>query len=172
VTAAAALISESTTIAQTTGDINTRYLMTVNLPIDLSPVVDSGLEISRGPAEGWVKGGVIGGILVPSRDWIRIIPSDGSHLRLDARVAIETDEHEIIYMNYSSTLATADRLCKGDVLKADDCYLLSAPAFETASERYSWLNNVQTIGQMVEFNVKGGYLIYDLFVVSEPSTTR
>jgi hypothetical protein len=36
------------------------------------------------------------------------------------------------------------------VLKVDDCYLISAPTFETKSEKYSWLNDVQAIGKMAQ----------------------
>ena len=37
---------------------------------------------------------------------------------------------------------TTDRFRKGEAIKVDDCYLISAPTFETKSEKYSWLNDV------------------------------
>jgi hypothetical protein len=109
-------------------------------------------------------------VLAPSGDWVRIIPSDALRLRLDARVTIETDEHEIIYMSYSGRMQcdkeTADRFRKGAALKADECYLISAPTFQTKSDKYSWLNDVQAIGKMVEYKPgKDGHLTYDLFVI-------
>jgi len=59
-----------------------------------------------------------------------------------------------------------DRYRKGEVLKVDDCYLISAVTFETKSEKYSWLNDVQATRKMVEFKPgKEGHLIYDLFVI-------
>jgi hypothetical protein len=58
----------------------------------------------------------------------------------------------------------ADRFRKGETIKADECYLVSAPTFQTKSEKYSWLNDVQAIGKMVEFK-NGDDVIYDLFVV-------
>jgi hypothetical protein len=55
---------------------------------------------------------------------------------------------------------TTDRFRKGESLKVDDCYLISAPTFETKSEKYSWLNDVQAIGNMAEFKPgKKGHLI-------------
>jgi hypothetical protein len=48
-----------------------------------------------------VRGKVSGRVLDPSADWVRVMPSDVLRLRLDARVTIETDEHEIIYMSYN-----------------------------------------------------------------------
>jgi hypothetical protein len=168
--AIAALLFGPPAVAQPTTSISTEYLMTVYLPKDASLGVDPSLVISRDPAGGWVKGKVSGRILDPSADWVRIIPSDALKLRLDARVAIETDEHEIIYMSYSGRMhcdkETADRFRSGEALKADDCYLISAPTFQTKSDKFSWLNDVQAIGKMVEYKPgKEGHLIYDLFVV-------
>ncbi len=156
--------------AQPTTSISTEYLMTVYLPKEAALAVDSNLVISRDPAGGWVKGKVSGRVLDPSADWVRIIPSDTLRLRLDARVTIETDEHEIIYLSYNGRMhcdkETTDRFRRGEALKANDCYLISAPTFETKSEKYSWLNDVQAIGKMVEYKPgKEGHLIYDLFVV-------
>ena len=117
-----------------------------------------------------MRGKVSGRVLDPSADWVRVMPSDVLRLRLDARVTIETDDHEIIYMSYNGRMRcdteTTDRFRKGEALKVDDCYLISAPTFETKSEKYSWLNDVQAIGKMVEFKPgKEGHLIYDSFVI-------
>ena len=166
----AAFLCASPATAQPTTSISTEYLMTVYLPKEAALVVDSGLMISRDPAGGWVRGKVSGRVLDPSADWVKIIPSDELRIRLDARVTIETDEHEIIYLSYNGRMhcgkETTDRFRKGEALKADDCYLISAPTFETKSEKYSWLNDVQAIGKMVEYKPgKEGHLVYDLFVV-------
>ena len=153
-----------------TVSITTEYLMTVYLQKEAALSVDPSLSISRDPAGGWVRGKVSGRVLDPSADWVRIIPSDALRLRLDARVTIETDDHEIIYISYNGRMLcdkeTTDRFRKGEALKVDDCYLISAPTFETKSEKYSWLNDVQAIGKMVEFKPgKEGHLIYDFFVI-------
>jgi len=166
---AATLLSGTPVMAQSTS-ISTEYLMTVYLPKEPSLAVDSGLVISRDSAGGWVRGKVSGRVLDPSADWVRIIPSDALRLQLDGRVIIETDEHEIIYMSYSGRMhcdkETAGRFRNGQAIKADDCYLISAPTFQTKSEKYSWLNEVVAIAKMVEYQPgNGGHLIYDLFVV-------
>src|SRR6266581_4998506 len=163
--ATTALLSGTPVMAQSTS-ISSEYLMTVYLPKAPGLTVDSGLVISRDPAGGWVRGKVSGRVLDPSADWVRIIPSDALRLRLDARVTIETGEHEIIYMSYNGRMhcdkETAGRFRNGQVLKADDCYLISSPTFQTKSEKYSWLNDVVAIGKMVEYQ-PGEHLIYDLF---------
>jgi len=59
-----------------------------------------------------------------------------------------------------------DRFRKREALKVDDCYLIGAPTFETKSEKYSWLTDVQAIRKMVEFKPgKDGHLSYDFFVI-------
>jgi len=163
----AALLSAASAMAEgPTTSIGTEYLMTICLPKEPSRVVDSNLVISNDAAGGWVRGKVSGKLLVPSADWVRILSSGA--LRLDARVTIETDEHDLIYMSYNGVMhcdkQTTDRFRKGELLKADECYLISAPTFETKSEKYSWLNNIQAVGKMVEYKI-ADHLIYDLFVV-------
>src|SRR5260370_30289764 len=102
--ASAAIFWGPPATAQPTTSISTEYLMTVYLPKEAALAVDSNLVISRDPAGGWVKGKVSGRVLDPSADWVRIIPSDTLRLRLDARVTIETDEHEIIYLSYNGRM--------------------------------------------------------------------
>lgn len=163
----AALLSGTPATAQSTS-VSTEYLMTVYLQKDPALAVDSNLVISHDQAGGWIRGKVSGRIVDPSADWVTIVPSNAMRLRLDARVTIETDEHETIYMSYNGRMncdkENADRFRKGEAIKADDCYLVNAPTFQTKSEKYSWLNDVQAIGKMVEYK-SGDHLIYDLFVV-------
>jgi hypothetical protein len=39
-----------------------------------------------------------------------------------------------------------DRIARGETVKATDYYLRIAPFFETASEKYGWLNRVIAVG--------------------------
>lgn len=100
----AASLCASPATAQTTTSISPEYLMTMYLPKEAALAVDSSLVISRDPAGGWVRGKVIAKVLDPSADWVRIVPSEELRLRLDARVIIETDEHEIIYLSYNGRM--------------------------------------------------------------------
>lgn len=56
---------------------------------------------------------------------------------------------------------------KGEVLTDKDIlYFVTAPTFQTSSEKYAWLNGVQAVGKMVELKAgAGGYVKYDVFVV-------
>jgi hypothetical protein len=70
--------------------------MTVYIQKDPALAAASTLAISRDQTGGWIRGKVSGRIVDPSADWITVIPSNALRLRLDARVTIETDEHETI----------------------------------------------------------------------------
>jgi hypothetical protein len=163
----AGLLSGTPANAQSTS-ISTEYLMTMYIQKDPALAAASTLAISRDQTGGWIRGKVSGRIVDPSADWVTIVPSNAMQLRLDARVTIVTDEHEIIYMSYNGRMQCdkeyTDRFRRGELIKADDCYLISAPTFQTKSQKYSWLNDVQAIGKMVEYK-NGDHLIYDLFVV-------
>jgi hypothetical protein len=41
-----------------------------------------------------------------------------------------------------------------------------APTFETKSEKYKWLNEVQTVGKMIEFQrINDPHVAYDIFAL-------
>jgi hypothetical protein len=165
--ATAAFLSGTPATAQSTA-VDAEYLMTVYLKKDPALVVDSNHAISLDQSGGSVSGKVNGRILAPSADWVTRLPGDALLLGLDARVTIETSEHEIIYMTYGGRMRcdkeNADRFRKRETLKAGDCYIVNAPTFQTKSEKYSWLNDIQAIGKMVEY-ANGDHLIYDLFII-------
>jgi len=57
-----------------------------------------------------------------------------------------------------------DRLNAGEELKTGDCYFITAPTFETRSEKYCWINAVQAVGKMTSLKL-GDHLDYDIFAV-------
>lgn len=45
-------------------------------------------------------------------------------------------------------------------------YFITAPTFQTSSEKYAWLNSVQAINKVVEVKIgEGGYVKYDVFII-------
>jgi hypothetical protein len=148
-----------------TTSIQTEYLMTIHAPINPPLGVDQSLVVVNVPAGGWVEGPRIKGKLVaPGGDWLHVMPS--GILRLDVRATIQTDDNELIFVSYNGVIQCSkeqtDRLNAGEQLKAGDCHFVTAPTFETKSERYGWLNAVQAVGKMV--SLKGGdHVEYELF---------
>ena len=160
-------IANSALAGEPTTSIQTEYLMTLHAKLDPPQAVDSSLLVVNVPTGGSVEGPRIKGTLLgPAGDWLRAMPS--GILRLDVRATIKTDDGELIYTSYNGVIQCSkeqtDRLNKGDELKAEDCYFLTAPTFETKSEKYGWLNGLQTVGKMI--SLKGGdHIRYDIFTV-------
>jgi hypothetical protein len=87
-------------------------------------------------------------------------------LRLDVRATIKTDDDELINTSYNGVIQCSkeqtDRLNNREELKTQDCYFVTAPTFETKSEKYGRLNGLQTVGKMI--SLKGGdHIRYDIF---------
>jgi hypothetical protein len=152
-----------------TSEVTTEYLMTYFAPLERHPIDSSTVIVNIRPG-GWVKGPrVKGKIIPPGGDWLRIMPSGVA--RLDVRLLIETDDGAHIYMTYNGIFVTskevADALSRGELVTGKAVpYFVTAPTFQTSSEKYSWLNNVQAVGKMVELKRgEGAYIKYDVFVV-------
>ena len=105
-----------------------------------------------------VTGGTIdgprikGNILPGGGDWFRV-RSDGTG-ELDVRATIRTDDNVLVYMRYTGVTHT----------KAEDGsrYFRTTPRFETASEKYAWLNDVVavSVGQTGDNQVS--YDVYEI----------
>jgi hypothetical protein len=81
---------------------------------------------------------------------------------------MQTDDDQTIFVSYNGinqcSKDARDRFLRGEVLHTDDCYFITAPTFETKSERYRWLNGVQAVGKMLEIK-RGDHLMYDIFII-------
>jgi hypothetical protein len=81
-------------------------------------------------------------------DWILVRP-DGA-LQLDVRLTLKTNDGHLIGMTYRGyrhgPAAVIERLNRGDPVDPSEYYFRIAPFFETASEKYGWLNRIVTVG--------------------------
>ena len=151
-------------LAQTTS-VKAEYLMTLYGDIK-QQTGNNGVRIVN-VLDGWVDGPRIKGkVLPPSGDWLRTLASGVT--RLDVRLVLQTDDNQVVYVSYNGIQQcpkeNVDKLVNGELLKADDCYFITAPTFETSSERYNWLNSVQAVGKMVEVQ-RGSHVRYDIFMI-------
>ena len=82
-------------------------------------------------------------------DW-GTVSDNGKLMSLDVRFTLKTDDGEFIYVEYSG---------RGNL---ETGLLGTAPTFQTGSEKYSWLNNIQGVaaGQV---NLETGELVYRLY---------
>lgn len=78
----------------------------------------------------------------PGGDWL-LLRNDGV-LCLDVRLTLKTDDGALIFMSYKGLRhgprEVLERLGRGEAVDPSTYYMRVAPVFETASERYSWLN--------------------------------
>ena len=84
----------------------------------------------------------------PGGDWL-LQRADGA-FELDVRVTLRTDDDALIYMRYrgirAAPPAVAARLAAGETVDPSEYYFRTTPTFETASEKYGWLNRVVAVG--------------------------
>ena len=119
-----------------TVSIETEYLATVEVPLKALQSVD------YVPETGTVRGPKINGTIIPpSGDWLVLMP-DGS-MRLDFRATINTDDGEIILVNYGGLINRSqeviDRFNNGEVITSMDAYSVVAPQFTTGSKNMTGL---------------------------------
>lgn len=82
-------------------------------------------------------------------DWITQVAGRSS---LDVRITLETDDGAMIYMTY-----------KGVVYRSDaGLYWRVTPVFNTASEKYDWLNHIVCVGKNKQIP---GKVAYDIFQI-------
>ena len=125
------------------------------LLLDVQPAINVGNTPGVDRRVGVITGGrfegerLRGTVLPGGSDWQAIRPGDGAWM-LDVRIVLKTDDGQIIGMPYRGMRhgprEVLDRIARGEVVKATDYYLRIAPFFETASEKYNWLNGVIGVG--------------------------
>ena len=132
-------------------EIKTEFLFTITLavppPLDLGETPYGSrriASISGGSFEGpKLKGRVLPG----GGDWL-LLRRDGV-LQLDVRQTLETDDKQHIYMTYRGyrhgPKDVIDRLNRGEAVDPSLYYFRTTPNFETASEKYAWLNGICSI---------------------------
>lgn len=133
-------------------EIRTAHLMTMRLTVNGMQMV--GATPNGGRRVGLVGGGTFEGarlkgtILPGGADWIIARP-DGS-TTLDVRIVLQTDDGAAIAMTYRGLrhgpAEVMDKVNKGEFVDPALYYFRTAILFETASEKYAWLNGIIAIG--------------------------
>ena len=89
-----------------------------------------------------------GEVLPGGGDWVTVRP-DGATV-LDVRAALRTDDGHIIYTYYRGIAyappEVRERVQRGEAVDHSERYFRTTPVFETASDKYGWLNRVVAVG--------------------------
>lgn len=125
------------------------------LLLDVEPAINVGNTPGVDRRVGIISGGrfegerLRGTVMAGGSDWQAIRPGDGAWM-LDVRIVLKTDDEAIIGMPYRGIRhgpkEVLERIARYEPVKATDYYLRIAAFFETASEKYSWLNGVIGVG--------------------------
>ena len=116
-------------------------------PLNLGNIPGGNRQILIGTGGEFSGERLKGRILPHGADWYLTRP-DGVG-ELDVRVTLETDDGELIYMQSQGFLRYAREVAKRvltGVAEPDEYYLREATRFETASERYGFLNSIVAVG--------------------------
>jgi hypothetical protein len=119
------------------------------------------VQITGGSFEGARLRGVI---LPEGGDWL-LLRHDGI-LQLDVRATLQTDDGELIYMTYRGLRhGPADviaRLGRGEDVDPSEYYFRTAPWFETASQKYGWLNGIVSVATGERIAAGPIYTVYQV----------
>src|SRR5215471_6257954 len=134
-------------------ELGSRHLFTITMK--LPPTLDLG-DTPAGNrrifsvSEGQFIGDRLRGEVLPraSSDLL-LLRADGSYQQ-DVRLVLATDDRQLILMTYRGVRHASPgadaRRARGDQLAPSEYYLRTAPFFETASAKYSWLNKIVSVG--------------------------
>ena len=135
-------------------DVKTEFLFDLKADLDWAGAVDVGttphgtrrIVYATG---GTIEGPKVRGIVLPGGgDWSIARPDGG--IVLDVRAAFRTDDGHIIYTYYRGlctiSIDVLGRILMGEAVDPSEYYFRTTPVFETASEKYGWLNRVVAVG--------------------------
>ncbi len=121
-------------------ELKTEFLFTMSA--DLAEAQDVGATPQGNRRIYYVTGGTFEGpklkgeVLPGGGDWALVRP-DGA-VQLDVRATLRTGDGELIYTTYRGLIRGAP--------DSPDFYFRTAPMYETASEKYGWLNQIVAVG--------------------------
>src|SRR5215470_8100095 len=132
--------------------MNSRPLMTVRItaaPPQQLRAVPHGTRSIVPVTGGDFEGPRLRGVVLPGGgDWL-LLRSDGVQ-EFDLRVTLETDDHALIEMRFQGLRHgppdVIAALGRGEAVDPATYYFRTLPKFETASEKYAFLNRIVTVG--------------------------
>ena len=124
---------------------------------------------------GTFEGEEIQGTVLPSPggDWL-LLRRDGI-LMLNVRLTLKTDDGHLIYMRYEGMRHgppwVIEQLNKGEKVDPNQYYFRTTPWFETASEKYRFLNRIVCVATGRRDPTGPVYEVFHIFEAHPVSTT-
>ena len=133
-------------------ELKSEYLCTMTVTVEaLHDVgaIPSGTRHVDMLGGGRFEGPRLSGEVLPGGMDQKLIRSDGA-MNPNVRLVLKTDDGALIYVHYTGvrygTPEVMARIAAGEVVDPSEYYLRNTPYFETASEKYDWLNRIVAVG--------------------------
>src|SRR5438128_1816525 len=131
------------------------------LSISADDCANAAAEIAVGRFEGErLRGKIITG----GSDW-QSLRSDGA-ITINVRLVMQTDDGALIGMTYlgmrHGPKEVMDRLARGENVSPSEYYMRVTPYFETASEKYGWLNRIVCVGYGHRMSGGAFYQVFEI----------
>lgn len=131
--------------------LESEFLMSLELQLGGAPINAGHTQI--GPIGGGTFSGpgINGTVLPGGADWMTQV---SGHSGLDVRITLMTDDGAYIYLTYKGMMYQSDA----------GTYWKITPSFQTASEKYDWLNHIVAVGQgYLEGGDFANGIFYDIY---------
>ncbi len=137
--------------AQTT--LESEFIMSMVLQLGGAPMDAGNTQIAPLGGGTFSGPGLNGTVLPGGADWMTTV---SGHSSLDVRVTLQTDDGEYIYLSYVGVMHQTE----------SGMYWKVTPNFQTASEKYDWLNHIVAVGQgYLEGGDFANGIFYDIFQI-------
>jgi Protein of unknown function (DUF3237) len=134
-------------------DLKSRHLFDISIelhPIQLLGKTPAGERRIIPVSGGSFAGNRLKGIVLSHAGSDLLLTRGDGSFQQDVRLVLRTDDNVLILMTYRgvrySSPEVAARIASGELVDSSEYYLRTAPFFETADVKYSWLNNIVAVG--------------------------
>ncbi len=133
-------------------ELQSEYLFTITVTVDALHDVGNvplGTRHLDFLGAGRFEGPRLKGEVLPGGIDQKIFRTDGA-MNPNVRMVLKTDDGALIYMHYTGVrYGTPDvmaRIAAGETVDPSEYYLRNTPYFETAADKYDWLNRIVAVG--------------------------
>ena len=149
-------------------EVKTEFLFDMSVEIEEGQVIGStphGNRLIFYVKHGTFEGPKLKGKVLPGGgDWYLFRLDEVGEL--DVRVTLQTDDSHLIYISYRGIMhiqrEVLNRIRQGEDVNPEEYYFRTAPFFETASEKYGWLNRIVSVGIGTYSPGRVSYSIYSI----------
>ncbi|BBY84074.1 DUF3237 domain-containing protein [Mycolicibacterium pulveris] len=140
-----------------------------DMAVDLLPAqpipTPFGTRLTFVTTGGVIEGPRLRGEILPGGgDWL-VVGSDGVG-QVDVRATLRSHDGALIHYEARGVIKIPadgmDRLAAGEVLAFDETYARTTPSFQTADERYAWLNEIVAVGYNILSSNHIDYRVYQV----------